>query len=138
MTSLAAWLLTASGIALLLIGGYFLTARPALLPEDARFMSSTIEGIARALPTLSGWLRRVFWVLGGYIIAKGILVVYVANTGVRSVSPVAVVILAVAGGASLGWMSVVNFLIRSEFSWALLALDCLWILSLLIAVVAGM
>jgi hypothetical protein len=48
--SLAAAILTACGAALVLIGVFFLVARPPLLPEEARFIGSTIEHIADALP----------------------------------------------------------------------------------------
>lgn len=64
MTSLAAWLLTACGVALILIGGFFVALRPPLLPEDARFMGAPADAILGAIPGLGTWLRRVFWVLG--------------------------------------------------------------------------
>lgn len=136
MTSVAAWLLTACGVVLALIGAFFLTLRPPLLPEDARFMGSTAEHIIGAVPTLTTWLRRVFWVLGGYIATTGVLVVYVASTGVRTGNAGALAVLALAGVTSLGWMSAVNFMIRSDFKWALLALDGLWITGLLTAAAA--
>lgn len=136
MTSVATWLLTACGVALVIVGGFFLVARPPLLPEDARFMGSTAERIAEAVPALTTWLRRVFWVLGGYVATTGFLVVYVASTGVRSGDAGALAVLAVAGLTSLGWMTVVNFMIRSAFRWALLVLAGVWVLGLLIAVAA--
>ena len=105
MTSVAAWLLTACGVALALIGAFFFTLRPPLLPEDARFMGSTAEHIIGAVPTLTTWLRRVFWVLGGYIATTGILMVSVANTGVRSGDPGAIALVALSGVRSVGWMS---------------------------------
>ncbi|MBA3338596.1 MAG: hypothetical protein H0T54_02385, partial [Geodermatophilaceae bacterium] len=71
MISLAAWILTGCGGTLVAMGVFFLTARPALLPEDARFMGSTVEHIVDAVPALDTWLRRVFWVLGGYIATTG-------------------------------------------------------------------
>ena len=67
MTSIDAWLLSACGTTLVGIGGFFVLARPPLLPEDARFMGATIEQISGAVPRLGTWLRHVFWVLGGYI-----------------------------------------------------------------------
>jgi len=134
--SLAAWILTGCGVGLVLIGVFFLAARPPLLPEDARFMGSTVEHILDAVPDLSMWLRRVFWVLGGYIATTGVLVVYIANTGVRTGSTVAIAVMAVAGVTSIGWMSAVNFMIRSDFRWALLGLDGLWVLGLFLAAAA--
>jgi hypothetical protein len=136
MTSIAAWLLTVCGISLVGIGGFFVMGRPPLLPEDARFMNSTTQEISGAVPRLGSWLRHVFWVLGGYIATTGLLVLYVANTGLRSGSAGALAAIAVAGVTSLGWMSVVNFLIRSDFRWALLSLDLVWALGLLLAVAA--
>jgi hypothetical protein len=134
--SLAAWILTGCGVALVLIGVFFLAARPPLLPEDARFMGSTVEHIRDAVPDLSMWLRRVFWVLGGYIATTGLLVVFIANAGVRTGSTVAIAAVAVAGVTSIGWMSAVNFMIRSDFRWALLGLDGLWVLGLFLAATA--
>jgi len=136
MRSVAVWLLTACGVALVLIGGFFLTARPPMLPEDARYMGSTVEHLVDVVPALSRWLRRVFWVLGGYIITTGVLVVYVARTGLSTGSAGALAVLAVAGLTSLGWMAVVNFMIRSDFRWALLGLAGIWALGLLVAVAA--
>lgn len=136
MASLSAWVLTFCGIVLVGIGGFFIARRPALLPEDARFIGLTTEEISGAVPGLPNWLRHVFWVLGGYIATTGVLVLYVANTDLRSGSGAAVVVLAIAGMSSLGWMTVVNFLLRSDFKWALLALDLVWAVGLFLAVAA--
>lgn len=106
------------------------------MPEDARFMGVAAETIFGAIPRLGIWLRRVFWVLGGYVITTGLLVIYIANTGVRTGSVGALLVIAVAGVTSVGWMSVVNFMIRSDFRWALLGLDSVWALGLLLAVAA--
>ena len=72
MTSIAAWLLTVCGISLVGIGGFFVVARPPLLPEDAEFMGSTADDITAAVPGLGTWLRHVFWVLGGYAATTGL------------------------------------------------------------------
>jgi len=37
---------------------------------------------------------------------------------------------------SVGWMTVVNFMIRSAFRWALLALSAMWAVGLLVGVAA--
>ena len=136
MASLASWILIACGLALVLIGAFFLAVRPPLLPEDARFMGSTLDDIVEAVPGLTSWLRHVFWVLGGFIAATGVLVVYVASAGEPTRDTGALAVLAVAGVTSLGWMSVVNFMIGSDFKWALLALDGIWLLGLALAVAA--
>jgi hypothetical protein len=102
VTSVAAWILAACGAALVITGVFFLGARPPLLPEDARFMGSTVEHILGAVPALSIWLRRVFWVLGGYIAATGVLVAYIATTGIRTGSASALAVVTVAGAMSAG------------------------------------
>jgi hypothetical protein len=121
VTAVAAWILTLSGAALIGMGGYFV-ARPALLPEDARFMGTTPSALLEAAPGLSRWLKRVFWVMGGYIASTGVLVVYVANTGLRSGGGGALAVLTVAWTVSMGWMAVVNVLIDSDFKYPLVAL----------------
>lgn len=97
MTSLAAWLLTGCGVALILIGGFFVVLRPRLMAEDARYIGVTIEKIDRDIPQLGKWLRRAFWVLGAYIITTGLLVVYIARTGVRTGDVCAIAIIGTAG-----------------------------------------
>jgi len=99
-------------------------------------MGTTAEHIADSMPALSTWLRRVFWVMGGYIATTGLLVVYIANTGVRAGNAGALAVVAAAGILSIGWMSVVNFMIRSDFKWALLGLDAVWVFGLVLAVAA--
>lgn len=136
MTSLAAWLISTCGVALIGIGGFFVAVRPPLLPEDVQFMESTFDSIVATLPGLTRWLRRVFWVLGGYIATTGVLVIYVASTDLRAGHTTALVVLTLAGVTSVGWMTIINFLIHSHFKWALLALDGLWASALIVAAVA--
>ena len=136
VTSLAAWLLTGCGVALILIGGFFVVLRPPLMAEDVRYMGVTIEKIDRDIPQLGKWLRRVFWVLGAYIVTTGVLVVYIASTGVRTGDVGAIAIIGTAGVLSIGWMSVVNFMIRSDFRWALVSLDSIWVCGVVLAVAA--
>ncbi len=135
MTTVAAWLLTLCGLVLVGIGGYFVLARPALLPEDARFMGTTPAALLKAAPGLSRWLQRVFWVMGGYIASTGVLVTYLANTGLRSGEDGALAVLALVWATSIGWMALVNVLIDSDFKRPLLALAALWSLALVLAMV---
>lgn len=135
MTTVAAWLLTLCGLVLVGIGGYFVLARPALLPEDARFMGTTPAALLKAAPGLSRWLKHVFWVMGGYIASTGVLVTYLANTGLRSGEDGALAVLALVWTTSIGWMALVNVLIDSDFKRPLLALAALWGLALVLAVV---
>lgn len=68
--------------------------------------------------------------------APGQRLANIATTGVRSGSAGAIVVLAGAGIASLGWMTAVNFMIRSDFKWALLGLAGLWASGLILATAA--
>lgn len=136
MLNIAAWLLTLSGTALVGIGGYFVFARPALLPEDARFMNSTTQALMDVAPGLGGWLKHVFWVMGGYIASTGVLVVYIANTGIRSGDLGALAVLALVLATSAGWMALVNVLIDSEFKRPLVLLAGVWTTALVLALLA--
>lgn len=110
-------------------GLYFLILRPPLLPEDVRFM-----GVAAQLdpvrPRLEAWLAHVFRVMGGYVLATGVLTVTLAATSFRQHSPIAALGALVSGAASIGWMAMVNFLIGSEFKWVLLGMVLVWAFSL--------
>jgi hypothetical protein len=131
----AAWMLTLSGLALVGMGGYFVFARPALLPEDTRFMDTTLEELLKAAPGLSRWLKRVFWVMGGFIASTGVLVTYLANTGLRAGEGDTLAVLTLVWATSIGWMALVNVLIGSDFRIPLLALAGLWGLGLVLAAV---
>lgn len=136
MIGAAAWLLTLAGVALIGIGGYFVLARPPLLPEDIRFIGITPEALLQAAPGLSRWLRHVFWVMGGYIASTGVLVTYLANTGLRSGAGSALIALALAWVTSIVWMAWVNVLLGSDFKRPLLALAGVWGLALVFAALA--
>ena len=84
-------------------------------------MGSTLAQVQEALPGLLAWLRRVFWVMGGYIFATGFLAGYLALTAFRSRAGGAASVVAVAGLASIGLMVIVNFVIASDFRWLILA-----------------
>lgn len=122
-------LLVLCGILLIGIGIYFVVLRPPLLPEDARYIGSDVAALATSVPGLQRWLQKVFWVMGGYIIATGLLTVYVARSVLPSRSPGALGIVAATGLTSIGLMAAVNFLIDSDFKWLLLALALLWNIS---------
>lgn len=53
-------LLVFHGIILMGLGLYFVFIRPPLLPEDPRFMGTTLAEIQATVPGLLIWLRRVF------------------------------------------------------------------------------
>ncbi|KMO72875.1 hypothetical protein MCHLDSM_03860 [Mycolicibacterium chlorophenolicum] len=129
----AAWLFGVGGAALVGIGGFFMLARPALLPEDLCYLDRSADEIADSIPRLGRWLRRVFVVLGGYAAAAGILTIYVAATSVRDGSKGSVAVLAVAGASSIGVMTLVNIMLRSSFRWPLSFVAAVWLAATLAA-----
>lgn len=122
--------LTLAGVTLIGLGLYFIFIRPALLPEDPRFMGTTLEKIRETLPGLLLWLPRVFWVMGGYMVSAGLLTCYLARTSFRSRTPGAAWAAAFSGLMSIGLMAVVNFIIDSDFKWLLLAFTAPWVAAL--------
>ena len=126
----SATLLALGGVILMGLGLYFVFLRPPLLPEDPRFMGTTLEQILATMPGLLVWLRRVFWVVGGYMFAAGLLTIHVAMTSFRSRHRGAAVVAGLAGLASIGLMAAVNFMIDSDFKWLLLLFVFPWMLSL--------
>ena len=126
-------LLALNGLILMGLGLYFIFLRPALLPEDPRFMGTTLAEIQTSLPGLLAWLRRVFWVMGGFMFATGLLLLYVAQTTFRAHSTSARLIVALAALSSIGWMAIVNFMIASDFKWLLLTFNLPWISALVLS-----
>jgi hypothetical protein len=118
------------GAALIAMGGFFLLQRPALLPEDLRFIGQSAAQVDAAVPGLRPWLVHVFRVMGGYIITAGILMITLAVTSFRHHHWGAAAGVLLAGAASIGWMMIVNFIIDSDYKWLLLAIFALWALSL--------
>jgi hypothetical protein len=118
------------GAMLVALGFYFIFLRPPLLPEDPRFMGTTLAQVLATIPGLPEWLRRVFWVMGGFMIATGLLTCYVAVTSFRTRQPGAAFAVALAGLSSIGLMSFVNFDIASDFRWLLLSFVLPWALAL--------
>ena len=127
-------LLALNGLILMGLGAYFVFLRPPLLPEDPRFMGTTLAEILASLPGLLIWLRRVFWVMGGFMFASGLLLLYVAQTTFRAHATGTRLIVALAALSSIGWMAVVNFMIASDFKWLLLTFNLPWIGALLLSV----
>ncbi len=72
----------------------------------------------------------VFGVLGGYMLATGLLTVHVAITTFRSARPGATMIAAVSGLVSIGGVVAANFAIDSDFRWLLLAFTLPWVAAL--------
>lgn len=118
--------LATAGAILVALGLYFAFVRPALLPEDARFMGASPAVIQAALPGLSLWLQRVFWVMGGFMFSAGVLTCYLAFTAFRQRAPGSAVVVALAGLASIGTMAAVNFAIASDFRWLIRSFAVPW------------
>lgn len=116
----------ACGVWLIALGAYFALLRPALLPEDPRFMGSSLVQIQAALPGLGRWLSRVFVVMGGFMAASGLLTTFLALTAVASRRRGTGPVLLLSGLASVVTMSWINFAIDSNFKWLLLAPAVLW------------
>ena len=125
-------LLTLSGFLLMMLGIYFIFFRPPLLPEDPRYIGSTLSKIEESIPGLSPWLQKVFWVMGGYILTTGILTTYLAQASFRTRTSGAFTIALLAGLSSIGWMTAVNFILQSDFRWVLLAFTIPWTIALIL------
>ena len=122
-------LLTAAGMLVAGIGVYFIFLRPPLLMEDIRYMHISAVELAAIGPRLEPWLTQVFRVLGGYVLATGLLTMALAVTAFRKRRPVAVAGAFIAGAASIGLMATVNFAIDSDFKWQLLGVAVVWLMS---------
>ena len=126
------------GLIVMAMGIYFAFLRPALLPEDLRYLGASMAGLQTAAPGLLRWLPRVFGVLGGFLFATGLLTVHLAVTSFRSGEPLPLAVVATSGAASMGWMAVTNFRIDSDFKWLLLAFVLPWLLAVASSLVAEM
>ena len=118
------------GFYLVALGLYFALLRPALLPEDPRYIGGSLEAIRAAVPGLERWLGHVFKVMGGFMLATGALTVLAACRWLAKRERGTFAALAVAGAASVGLMSATNFLLNSDFRWLLLLPALLWLLGL--------
>lgn len=120
------WIFIVCGVWLIGLGIYFMLLRPGLLPEDPRYIGSSLIEIRAALPGLERWLNLVFGVMGGFMAAVGTLAAFVAVTAVPARNRGTGAILALAGLLSVVTMSATNFAIDSDFKWLLLAPALLW------------
>ena len=118
------------GLWLVALGAYFLFFRPALLPEDSRYIGRSLETIRLAVPGLELWLRHVFNVMGGFMIASGLMTTLMAcRLSVRR-DLSTFTILALSGAVGVGLMSLTNFLLNSNFRWLLVLPVLLWLVGL--------
>ena len=118
------------GFYLVALGLYFALLRLSLLLEDPRYIGSPLEAIRAAVPGLEHWLGVVFKVMGGFMVATGALTMLTACRWLAKRERGTFAALAVAGAASVGLMSAINFLLHSDFRWLLLLPALLWLLGL--------
>ena len=109
------WMLMACGVWLVGLGLYFIALRPPLLPEDPRFMGTTLEQIRAAVPGLEGWLKNVFRVMGGFMAGAGVLTLFVATVAMPSRLKGTSWALAISGALTVVLMSATNFALQSDF-----------------------
>ena len=126
----SAWMLTACGVWLVGLGLYFILLRPPLLPEDPRFMGTTLAQIRTAVPGLESWLQKVFTVMGGFMAGAGVLTVFVATVAMPKRLTGTSSTIALSGALTLALMSVMNFAISSDFRWWLLLPALTWLVGL--------
>ena len=119
------------GLWLVLLGAYFLFLRPALLPEDPRYIGSSLDAIRLAVPGLERWLGHVFDVMGGFMIATGVMTTLAACQLPARRELTTFSALVMAGAVGVGLMSVTNFLLNSNFRWLLVLPVLLWLAGLL-------
>jgi hypothetical protein len=122
----AMWLLTACGVWLIVLGAYFVFVRPALLPEDPRFIGASLERLREAAPGLEAWLRIVFTVMGGFMAGAGVLTVFLARAAVPVRLRGTGWTITLAGLTTVVLMSAMNFVLHSDFRWVLLVPALLW------------
>lgn len=117
------------------IGLYFIALRPAMLPDDLRFLETSMTRLHADLPRLETWLHLVFVVLGGQMAAVGLLVVgssfRILRAQVRNRGELAW--LGAASLLSVWTMAGVNFALQSDFRWLLIAPGVAWSVGLVLA-----
>ena len=118
------------GVWLIGLGLYFMFLRPALLPEDLRYIGVTLREIQSATPGIGDWLHRVFTVMGGFMLGAGVLIVTAMLKVSHLRQKLAMTCLALAGVFTVGTMSLVNFQLDSDFKWPLLIPSVLWLAGL--------
>ena len=128
----SALILASGGLLLIAMGAYFIFLRPSLLPEDYKYIGTTSSIIQGGIPQLSAWLQKVFWVMGSYIVTSGLLTIFISLTSFRSRTNGAFIIMMISGISSIGFMTLVNFILDSDFKWILLALTFLWLIALIL------
>ena len=130
----SAWMLTACGVWLVGLGVYFILLRPPLLPEDPRFMGTTLEQIRISVAGLESWLGEVFTVMGGFMAGAGVLTVFVATAAMPLRLKGTPWALGISGALTVVLMSATNFALHSDFRWLLVLPALVWLASLVVYV----
>jgi hypothetical protein len=128
----SASILAFGGFLLWAMGVYFIFIRPPLLPEDLRYMKIILPMEQDKMQGLQIWLKKVFWVMGCYIFTTGLLTIFIAFTSFRTRTRGVYGIVAFSGISSIGAMTVVNFMIDSDFKWILLIFTLPWVIALIL------
>lgn len=127
-------MLIACGVWLMGLGLYFIILRSPLLPEDPRFMGTTLVQLRAAVPGLEAWLNKVFTVMGGFMAGVGVLTVFVATVAMPARLKGSLWALALSGVLTVALMSATNFALHSDFRWVLLLPALLWLSGLVLYV----
>ena len=128
----SSWLLSACGLWLIGLGFYFVVMRPPLLPEDARFMRTTLDQLRDIAPSFESWLRKVFIVMGGFMAGAGVLTLFLGIVSVPQRAKGTSWAIAASGMLSVGVMSATNFALSSDFRWLLLGPALMWLAGLVL------
>ena len=127
----------ACGFWLVGLGGWFIFLRPALLPEDLRYLGGSLDAIRAAAPGVERWLGHVFDVMGGFMVATGAMTVLAAWRLRARPERASLAALSLAGAAGVALMSATNFTLGSDFRWLLSLPALLWVIGLACHVYEG-
>lgn len=117
-TSLSATMVTV-GLLTVGTGVYFMTLRPALLPEDLRFAALDRTQIPMALVP---WLQIVFRTWGGFIVGLGLCLLGQGASCIAGRSGLATMGTTLGLLFAFGSFLVSNIQIRSAFLWFIVLL----------------
>ena len=124
------WIFVACGLWLVGLGGWFIFLRPALLPEDLRYLGNSLDAIRTVAPGVECWLGHVFDVMGGFMVAAGAMTVLVAWRSRARPERASLAALSLAGATGVALMSATNFALGSDFRWLLSLPALLWLAGL--------
>jgi hypothetical protein len=131
------WLITSCGVWHIGLGLYFIFLRPALLPEDVRYMGADLHALQAEVPRLTEWLGKVFTVMGGFMAGAGALVAFFGWIVMPARLRGTAWVLAMVGALTLGLMSAVNFALHSDFRWLLALPPAVWATAVILHIKAS-